>query len=408
MKDEDQDDIFATGDEFGDGTDDEFVTHEEASGGSQEASKPKEGESATEKEKTPQKAVQGTQKAVKPKKSGKKAKMPLTPRAKAIRLMLRRAGVAELPSLDQLMRGKTGTSKLPISEIGLFIGDPKDALLVELAAECKVQNIVNLSAEVLKSRVMAIGAQILAAGRMYQPIQVARVNGTYQCTSGRHRLAFLALAYGPSTRIHVYIEEMTLNEARDAVVVANQARPTKALERAEHAVLQAVGGNVDASQDDLYNKTVLTKAKAKKYCVYSVLEKGYPIRLTFPVSLTASRKDGGLTTLTNVENYWSAAIEWYKELTRADFDAALEAATDFLNLLAKAFQKEQGFEPVSHMASMTLSAVGKYYRAYLELNGESPIGKVDVIAKAVVAMGDIGRQKSEETYKVLAKVMKDK
>ena len=193
--------------------------------------------------------------------------------------------------------------------------------------------------------------------------------------------------------------------ARDAVVVANQARPTKALERAEHAVLQAVGGDVDAKQAEMYSKTVLTKAKAKKYCVYSVLEKGHPTRLTFPVSLTSSRKDGGLTTITNVENYWGAAIDWHKDTEQKDFDASLESATEFLNKLAKELQAVSGFEASHHMASMTLSAIGKWYRSYVDVNGASPDDKAGVIAKAVVAMGAIGRQKSEQTYDALKKAM---
>jgi hypothetical protein len=336
----------------------------------------------------------------------KRARKPLTAQQKAIRLIVRKAAVDKLPSIDHILRGKVGTSRLEIKDIALFIEPPTDEFLAEIGKECLVKNIVNLSAPVVKSRVITIGAQIIAAGRMYQPILVARVDGTYQCTSGRHRLAFLALMYGTSTSIPVYIEDMSLNEARDAVVVANQSRPTKALERAEHAVLQAVGGNVDAKQDELFTKTVITKAKAKKYCVYSVLERGYPTMLSFPVSLTASRRDGGLTTLTNVENYWGASIEWHKDMNREEFDAALESATEFLNAIAKAMEVNEDFKPASHMAAMPLSAIGKYYRTYKEITGESPIGKVSDVASAIVEMGDIGRQNYEQTYEALAQVMR--
>jgi len=410
MSDEvDQDDMFASGDDedFG-GFDADFAPDTDGKDEPQKDGESKEDESTTEPKKEEQASTETPEKPTGVKKQVKRAKKPLTIRDKAVRLMLRRAEVDVLPDMDHLMRGKIGASKLAIKDIALFIGVPKDELLAELAAECGVKNIVNLSAEVMKSRIMAIGAQILTAGRMYQPIQVAKIDREYQCTSGRHRLAFLALAYGTSARIPVYIEEMTLNEARDAVVVANQARPTKALERAEHAVLQAVGGNVDAKQDEMYSKTVKTKAKAKKYCVYSVLEKGHPTRLSFPVSLTASRRDGGLTTITNVENYWGAAIEWHKDMVRTDFDTALESATDFLNEVAKVLQTEAGFEASHHMASMTLSAIGKYYRSYVDVNGALPVAKVTAVANAIVAMGDIGRQKSEQTYKALAEVMKGK
>jgi hypothetical protein len=401
----DQDDMFAAGgeelDEF-----DVDMTPTKGKKAPQEGEKASTGESTAKPDETAPGATESVQKPPVVKKQTKRATKPLTGCDKAVRLMLRRAGLDELPTIDHIMRGKEGTTKMPISDIALFIGIPTDSVLADLAKQCPVKNIVNLSAEVLKSRVMSIGAQILTSGRMYQPIQVAKVNREWQCTSGRHRLAFLALAYGASAKIAVYVEEMTLCEARDAVVVANQARPTKALERAEHAVLQAVGGDVDAKQAEMYSKTVLTKAKAKKYCVYSVLEKGHPTRLTFPVSLTSSRKDGGLTTITNVENYWGAAIDWHKDTEQKDFDASLESATEFLNKLAKELQAVSGFEASHHMASMTLSAIGKWYRSYVDVNGASPDDKAGVIAKAVVAMGAIGRQKSEQTYDALKKAMR--
>jgi hypothetical protein len=402
----DQDDMFADGGEDFDEFEVDVSPLSETEEGPQGGEKTQEGESTAKTEEAPQKAAETSVKGPATVRSAKRAKKPLTGRDKAIRLMLRRAGVDELPPVDQIMRGKTGSTKMSISDIALFIGKPKDAVLAALADDCGVKNIVNLSAEVSKSRVMAIGAQILTAGRMYQPIQVAKIDKQYQCTSGRHRLAFLALAYGPSTKIPVYVEDMNLCEARDAVVVANQARPTKALERAEHAVLQAVGGNIDAQQDEMYSKTVKTKAKAKKYCVYSVLEKGHPTRLSFPVSLTSSRKDGGLTTITNVENYWGAAIDWHKDTEQKDFDAALETATEFLNEIAKVFQVESGFDASHHMASMTLSAIGKYYRSYVDVNGAFPVAKIAAVAKAIVAMGGIGRQKSEQTYDALKEAMK--
>jgi len=407
----DDDDIFASDDESGDefgGFDADIEPDDEESG--PEVTQDDSGAApATQEAPTPAspaKPVQGKPGTIK-KPSKKRTRKPLSMMEKVMRVMLRRAGLNELPPVTDIVRSKVGM-RVPIKDIALFTGEPKDELLAELAANFPVRNIVNLSAEVQKTRVMTIGSQILAAGRMYQPIQVARVEGNLQCTSGRHRLAFLAIAYGPTAKIPVYIEEMTLCEARDAVVVANQARPTKALERAEHAILQAVGGDADAEQDDMYGKTVVTKAKARKYCVYSVLERGHPVRLAFPVSLTSSRKDGGLTTITNVENYWGNAIEWSKDTTRKDFDEALKNATAFLNTLAKHLQMLPGFDAKDHMASMTLSAIGKYYRAYLEITGNDPSGKVADIAAAIVALGEIGRQKSEKTYEAITTAMRGK
>ncbi len=338
----------------------------------------------------------------------KKGKVPMTKRQKVVRLMMRRAGIRELPDIDVLLRCKAG-ARVAIKEIGLFTGVPSDEVLAEMAAECPVKNRVNLSAELTKNRVVFVGAEILTAGRMYQPIQVARIteDGSLECTSGRHRLAFLALVYGTDAQIPVYVEEMTLNEARDAVVVANQARPTKAMERAEHACLQAVSGDVSAKQEQLFASTATTKAKARKYCVYSVMRRSYPASLTFAVSPTSSRKDGSLTTLTNIENFWSAALDWHKGISRVDFDAALKESVSFLNELAKELQKQSGFDANHHMAAMTLKAVGKYYRSYQEITGKGVTPLVGLIAECIVKMGEIGRQKSEKTFQGLSKFIQE-
>lgn len=342
----------------------------------------------------------------------KQARKPLTKRQKIVRVMLRRAGLDTLPDLSVIMRHKEG-EMVAIRDIALFIGTPKDEVLAEIAADIPIKNLVNLSAEVEKNRVVTNGVEILRAGRMFQPIQLANIvdeNGkstdNLQCTSGRHRLAFLALVYGPSASIPVYIEDMTLNEARDAVVVANQSRPTRALERAEHAVLGSVCGNADAQQAAIYEATATTKTKANKYCVYSVFEKGHPLKLKFPVSATSSRKDGTVTTVSNVENFWSAALAWEKEMPWKKFDDSLKASVRFLNGLVEAMQSEPGFDANHHLASMTLSAIGKWYRAYREITGVDMMTVVSKVAKTIVSFGQIGRQKSETTYTALTEAMR--
>jgi hypothetical protein len=245
---------------------------------------------------------------------------------------------------------------------------------------------------------------------MYLPVQIVKIeeDGVLECTSGRHRLAFLALAYGSDAKIPVNIESMTLAEARDAVVVANDARPTKALERAEHTVLRAVGGNVDAEQDELYRKTATSKISVRKYCIFSVLERKYPGKLGFKVSQTSSRRDGGLTTITNVENFWNMALDWSRGMERKEFDAALKASIRFLNELIQTMQGQKEFNPSHHLAAMTLSAIGKYYRTYGEITGRNPVEIVSDIAKQIVKMGEVGRQKSEKTYKALTSALSPK
>jgi hypothetical protein len=333
---------------------------------------------------------------------GEKKRRTLTRVQKAIRLMLRRSGKEVMPPLDELMKGKAG-KRVTISEIGIFAGSPKDALIAELAAECMLGNTLNFSAEITKLRMLQVGTQILKAGRMHTPIFVAQIteNDSLQCVSGRHRLAFLILAYGADAKVPVYIENMSLEEARDAMGVANDNRPAKAQERAELAVLKAMKGKSNVGQDELYTQMATSKPNARKYCVYSVMERAYPLSLNFKVSATASRKDGGLTTLSNVETFLGAALEWNPETTRKDFDKALKNAVIFINELASAFQKNPDFDPDFHMTAKPMSAIGRNYWDYI-VAGNNAIVVVGQVADKIISMGDVSRMSAEDIYDRLA------
>ena len=333
----------------------------------------------------------------------------ITAKQKVINTILKRAKKSVIPSIKHLLKGKFG-NEVAIKDVAMFIGDEQgDEVMNELAQKCPVRNTVNLSAEVGKKRMIDVGVQILESDRMYYPIHVARIkdggknDGKLECISGRHRLAFYALVYGPDTKIPVYLEEMTTNEARDAVVFANQSRATKALEKAEHSVLQAVQGDVSATLEDMYTRTVTCKSKIRRYCVFSVINRGLPMKLSFPVSTTSTRKGGYLTTLANVEGFWRSALEWTDGTTFKDFDASLKSSVKFLNALVDEMQKVKGFKSTEHLATKQLVAIGKYYRSYGEFTGNNAIKKVAEIAKCIVKQGDIGGQKSEKTYAMLTK-----
>jgi len=365
-----------------------------------------EGDSGAPKApKAAQEAIQAPQRASESPTLKKRARKPFTKREKAVRVMLRRAGVERLPTLEHLMRSKNG-KQMAICDIGLFGPEPRDAALKEIADKCPVPNRACLSAEITRNRVVTVGAEILKKGRMFQPIQVARIeeDGAYECTSGRCRLAFLAMAYGPKAEVPVYIEDMSLNEARDAVVVANQARPIKALERAEQAIMKAVSGDAKAAQDELYDSTVTTKAKAKKYAIYSVVKRDYPEPLAFSVSLRSSRKDGCLTTLTNVENFWAMALDWQKGMTRAEFDGILKKSIVFLNSLVGHMKKQPSFDSIEHLAAHVMYAAGKFYHAYCA-EGD-PTGVAEEAARQIVGMRGIDEKKADEICDVLTRVVR--
>jgi hypothetical protein len=345
-------------------------------------------------------------KAVKPPKEAKPIKKPLSEREKVVAVMLKKAGLSAAPDFSTLLKCKLGQN-VAIKDIAVFIGEQEDGVLAELAAAMPVRNRVNLTAEVDLKRVKEIGAQVMKAGRMYQPIQVASIaeDGRLECTSGRHRLVFLALVYGTDAEIPVYVEDMTMREARDAVVVANQARKAQAMEKVEHAVLQAVGGDVDVDADAMYDKTCTSKSNVKKYCAFSVLERGEPVKLGFPL-LAEGQLKGGLTTVIGMEGFWGSALEWRKGMPRVEFDASLKEATEFLNTLVGKWTVDKSFEPRQHMSSMTLAAVAKYYRTLADAGFVLDDAAVSELASVVVAMGDIGRQTSDVTYAAIVKAMK--
>ena len=88
-----------------------------------------------------------------------------------------------------------------------------------------------------------------------------------------------------------------------------------------------------------------------------------------------------------------------------EFDENFTEAIDFLNDLVAVFIKQPGFDPKSHTSSKTMIAIGKYYKAYKMSTHKTPIHLVGHVAKAIVDMGDIGKQKSENTWKALMTAM---
>lgn len=326
-----------------------------------------------------------------------------TLRQKALRVMLKRSGLSKPPLIERVLEGKTGP-RIPISEIGFIASDKQDdPLMAELAQECPIRNRLNRD-DVLKSRVLAVGTEIFKAQKMWTPIHVHRdlMDNRYECVSGRHRLAFLALVYGSNLEVPVYLEHLTLKAAREAVAVANDSRPVKALERASYAILRAVGGDSAADQDRLYIALAKYKPGVGKYCVYSVLERGYPAKLNFKLSERSSRPDGGITTVSNVEGFWGEALPWTREMSRKDFDEGLKDSVKFLNAFVSAIRKVGGFDPDQHLTANVLAAVGRYYQTYQNITSRNAIAIHEALAKAVVEIGQTGKKQQSEIYNAVA------
>jgi hypothetical protein len=326
-----------------------------------------------------------------------------TSRQKALRVMLKRAGISRVPPIEQIFAGKNGP-KIAISEIGFISKDNQsDPLLAELAQSCPERNRLNRD-DILRSQILIVGTEIFKAGRMCTPIHVFHDihGGGIECISGRHRLAFLAVVYGSDVKVPVYIENLSLKAARESVAVANDSRPIKALERASYAILRAAGGDGEQNQDRLYEKLASHKPNIGKYCVYSVIERGHPAKLTFKLSEKSSRPDGGITTVSNIEEFWGEALLRRKGMSRKEFDVGLLDSVRFLNAFVTAIKKMPEFEPDQHLTANVMTAVGRYYHTFHNVTGRHAIEIVGDLTKGVVSMGQTSKKSLFELYNEIA------
>jgi hypothetical protein len=212
----------------------------------------------------------------------------------------------------------------------------------------------------------------------------------------------LAIVYGTDLEVPVYLENLTLKAAREAAAVANDTRPIKALERTSYAILRAVGGDSAAGQDRLYDKLGKYKSTVGKYCVYSVIERGYPERLNFKMSEKSSRPDGGITTVSNIEGFWGEALPWIREMSRKKLDDDLGLSVKFLNAFVAAIQEVPGFDPDQHLTAGVLAAVGRYYQTYQKITGRNAIAMCDELARGVVKIGQTSKKHQTELYNEIA------
>jgi hypothetical protein len=308
-----------------------------------------------------------------------------TQRQKALRVMLKRSGLKSPPLLHEILKGKVGAF-VHLNKIGfLSHGSKPDPLMEELGQECPVVNHLNRD-DVTRNRVQTVGAEIFKAGRMWNPIHIYKdeETGKYECISGRHRLAFLAIAYGTDILLPVYIEKMTQNEAKSAVAVANDGRPVKALERASYAIQSALKGGVVEDQEKLYAKMATRKSNVGKYCVFCVCEKKYPLPFSFKVSELSSRHDGSLMTIRTIESFWNESFSWKKGISRQDFDKKLGETVKFLNAFVAEIQNVPGFDLFRHLTAPVLGAIGRYYLTCEQISRVNAIIDVENLAKAIV------------------------
>ncbi len=214
-------------------------------------------------------AVAGAAEAVKSraKKGSKKAsvKAPAKPkrvrlssREKLLKRLVKNLGV-EIPETSQMFRNMDSEmSFVPLSRLALFInstGFPADGsetvrALHELTSEFGADNILNLAAEVNPARVREVAESLIQDGELFEPITVAKLLdapenqsdldlSVYQIVSGRHRVASLAMIYGPEVEIPVRIQERDFRTAARHCLKANDTRDLGKNEKVWHDGLMA-------------------------------------------------------------------------------------------------------------------------------------------------------------------------
>lgn len=338
-----------------------------------------------------------------------------TMRERFIRFLLKKHGLKELPSLEQLFEGRNGL-RMKIKDIGIFISDNPGndcEIIKNLAIELPLRNTINLSAEVSFSQIKHVLNQILEAGKVWMGIEVAKLKDgskNYEAWSGRHRLAGIALLYGADAEVPVEVRELTTLEARDAVIYANKSRKVRGLEKAEHNALRfAKGGIEDFDRNVLYEQMVKSKGSAVQFAIISTVTKNsIGVNILFPITKTASRSGGCFTTIDNLGSYFKAATRWDRKnkISREEFDYRLKNAVVFLNNVVSASRMMEKFDPKQAMANKPLVALGNVYLWLLDKHEKSkvePVVYAEAIAKIIVELGSIGREKSEELTKKIKK-----
>ena len=71
--------------------------------------------------------------------------------------------------------------------------------------------------------------------------------------------------------------------------------------------------------------------------------------------------------------------------------------------MVEVMQHTRGFDPKQHLAAKPLVAIGKYYLTRVDASSdkEIPASLAVKVAKAIVGLGEIGRQKSQKTFDAL-------
>lgn len=122
-----------------------------------------------------------------------------------------------------------------------------------------IRNILNLSAEIDRNRVLALVATVIRYGRLIHPLEACTITGdiphsakmavtghgtetfdekVYQVWTGRHRAWALAFIYGEDVKLPVMLSEKPYQEAAEECVESNNSRPRGKAEQIHYEQVQ--------------------------------------------------------------------------------------------------------------------------------------------------------------------------
>lgn len=168
-------------------------------------------------------------------------------------IIRKEVGAPKLPTWDEVFAGhfRYNLPAVEVAKLAVFNDNerwanpstPIERVMRDVAAGFGGDNVLNPHAEVDPRRVVHVLSKIIAMGKLYNPVKAFDVtnldakskkragSSEYQVFDGRHRVAALAILFGPKLRIPMWISEETRTEATVATLEANNVRATKNLEK---------------------------------------------------------------------------------------------------------------------------------------------------------------------------------
>ena len=322
---------------------------------------------------------------------------------------------AMLPDIETLFQYKIG-ERVKIRNLGIFTEEPQEPIfrknLFEVENYEPVQNELHFNAPVDLANVKKVMKRIINDGIMHTPICTVTIeddpNGTYQITSGRHRVCALGLLYGLDAEITVYHEDFIPRDVAIArVPCANDGRTTKTLEKAFHDLISGTHGELQSKTDEeKFNSTVSNKSTAISFALQKIFnDEDYEFEFS-----VGEKSKGATCTTGSIKSYLMTSIDYSKGMTYKQYKKELDDAVDFINAYVLELTDCVEYDTYKNaiMASKPLGGLGLYLQHLKDL-GESHLDNkcIERLVEAVIVEADANASfattQSKEVKKLILK-----